>query len=456
MQAGNRTMASAPAQDGIFSVTSLNRTIRALLEGEFPDLWVEGEISNLRRQASGHVYFTLKDEGAQISCVQFRGRGGATRTTRLEDGMLVQVNGRLGVYEPRGQYQIVVSVVQPKGEGLLQAKFEALKRKLDAEGLFDSAAKRALPDFPAKIGIVTSPTGAAIRDMLHVLQRRSPWIEVLIASARVQGAGAAEEVVAGITLLNETDVDLIVVARGGGSIEDLWAFNEEIVARAISASQLPVVSAVGHEIDFTIADFAADLRAPTPSAAAELISQDREDLLRRIERLRQSMRQELISSVRMNREKMQRFRQSSLQQIIMRRIEREQQLVDQYAEVIARETESRLEKYRAQLTMTSRLLRLHHPAALLKTRGESLSRLQSLLRNAARNQLEDARKRHERLHAVFRVLGPQATLERGFSITSLANGSVLRDASQLKTGTRLTTRLASGSAESEVLEVSAS
>jgi exodeoxyribonuclease VII large subunit len=243
--------------DNVLTVTQLTRRVRGVLESEIGQVWVEGEISNYRLQSSGHHYFTLKDEGAQISCVMFRGAA-LRMSTRLGDGVQVQVLGELSVYEPRGQYQLVVKLVQPKGMGVLQARFEALKRKLASEGLFDEGLKQALPKFPATIAMVTSPTGAAIRDMLNILSRRAPWVRLLVLPVRVQGNGAEHEIAAAINALNRAEMlgipkpDVMIVGRGGGSLEDLWNFNEEVVARAIFASRIPVISAVGHEIDFTI------------------------------------------------------------------------------------------------------------------------------------------------------------------------------------------------------------
>src|SRR3954469_7490686 len=270
----------------VFTVAELTRQIRGALETRFGAVWVQGEISNFRLQPSGHRYFTLKDQRAAISCVVFRNTLSPTAPP-IADGAQVQVYGNVTVFEARGQYQLNVQILQARGLGLLQAKFEALKRKLEAEGLFDSARKRPLPKFPKRIGIVTSSSGAAIRDILNVLQRRAPGLEILINPVRVQGSGAAAEIAVAIRELTRPNeqwkaLDLVVLTRGGGSIEDLWEFNEEIVARAIFDSPLPVVSAVGHEIDFTIADFVADLRAPTPSAAAELIVPDASELLRRV------------------------------------------------------------------------------------------------------------------------------------------------------------------------------
>src|SRR5437660_4027622 len=265
------------ARRKVLSVSELTGQIRRLLETQVAQVWVTGEITNLRVQSSGHIYFTLKDPGAQLSCILFRGEMQVERAL-LQDGRRVLIGGDVTVYEARGQYQLRVTAVELQGMGALQAAFEKLKQKLNAEGLFALERKRSLPRYPKRIGLVTSPTGAAIRDVLHVVQRRNPALEIILAPCRVQGEGAAVEVAAAIRLLNEFNrsrsyLDLILITRGGGSLEDLWAFNEEVVARAIFQSALPVVSAVGHEIDFTISDFVADVRAATPSAAAEIITE---------------------------------------------------------------------------------------------------------------------------------------------------------------------------------------
>src|SRR5205085_1138621 len=268
----------------VLTVSELTRSIRGTLETKFGAVWVQGEVSNYKLHPSGHQYFTLKDDRAQIACVIFRNTMAQPRQP-IADGAHVQVYGTISVFEARGQYQLSVQILQPRGLGLLQAKFEALKRKLEAEGLFAAERKRPLPKFPKRIGIVTSPSGAAIRDILNVLRRRAPWLQILISPVRVQGVGAAAEIAVAIrelALVNADwpPLDLVIIARGGGSIEDLWEFNEEIVARTIADAKIPIVSAIGHEIDFTIADFVADLRAPTPSAAAELIVPDVLDLRR--------------------------------------------------------------------------------------------------------------------------------------------------------------------------------
>src|SRR5216117_1092340 len=286
----------------VFTVGELTRQIRSTLETKFRAVWVQGEISNYKLHPSGHQYFTLKDQRAQISSVIWRDTMAPLRQP-LADGAQVQVFGTLSVFEARGQYQLNVQILQPRGLGVLQAKFEALKRKLEAEGLFAAERKRPLPKFPRRIGIVTSPSGAAIRDILNVLRRRAPWLQILINPVRVQGSGAAQDIAVAIrefTLPSEAfaPLDLIMITRGGGSIEDLWEFNEEIVARAIFHSVVPIVSAVGHEIDFTICDFVADLRAPTPSAAAELIVPDITDLERRLDGCTRALGRQLLNRLR--------------------------------------------------------------------------------------------------------------------------------------------------------------
>jgi exodeoxyribonuclease VII large subunit len=292
-----------PPEKQVISVTDITRQIKMSLEQRFPRVWIQGEISNFKQHTSGHLYFTLKDEGAQISATMWRSRAAGLLFTP-EDGMKVIARGGITVYPPRGSYQIDVEQLTPVGIGELQIAFERLKQKLAAEGLFDEGRKRPLPSFPERVGIITSETGAALQDMRTVLSRRFPCIDVVLIPVRVQGAGASDEIAQALKEMNQYgNVDVIIVGRGGGSLEDLWAFNEEVVARAIAASEIPVVSAVGHEIDFTIADFVADLRAPTPSAAAELIVPDRLELLEVIRNNEYTMRQALMQMITTNRER---------------------------------------------------------------------------------------------------------------------------------------------------------
>ena len=420
-----------PQTAKVFTVGELNRQIRGTLEAKFRAVWVQGEISNYKLHPSGHQYFTLKDQRAQISCVIWRDTIAPPRQP-LVDGTQVQVYGTVTVFEARGQYQLNVQILQPRGVGLLQAKFEALKRKLEAEGLFASERKRPLPKFPRRIGIVTSPTGAAIRDMLNVLRRRAPWLQILVNPVRVQGTGASQEIAVAIRELaspNEAfaPLDLIVVTRGGGSIEDLWEFNEEIVARAIFNSGMPVVSAVGHEIDFTICDFVADLRAPTPSAAAELIVPDIVDLQRRLDGCMRALSRQLLSRVR-----------------------DEQQRLDHAHETLRRCLAHKIESYKRGLLHILRTLHSRSPARELTIRRNRFLDLQRRLAASPGRLLENARHRFLRIEGILRVLGPDATLRRGYSITMNERGKIIRTIATVRPKMRVRTRLNDGEFSSEV------
>ena len=333
-------------QPEIFSVTALTQTIKRDLEGEFANIWVEGEISNLALPRSGHIYFTLKDAGAQLKAVIFKFAGRGVKF-QLENGMQVLLRGSLSVYEPRGEYQLIVSAAEPRGAGALQAAFEQLKQRLHAEGLFDAAHKKPLPALPKKIGVVTSATGAAIRDILNVVNRRFANVHILIAPVRVQGVEAPGEIAEAIVMLNRLpDVDVLIVGRGGGSMEDLWAFNEEVVARAIFASRIPVISAVGHEIDFTIADFVADLRAPTPSAAAELVVQNKANLVHTVNVLTARLRQSFSHEFQRQKDAVAQLRRRLPDP--KRRVNESQQRVDDLFQRLTRAWQFMFEKKAAQ------------------------------------------------------------------------------------------------------------
>lgn len=434
----------------ILSVTELTRRVRDLLEGGIGETWVQGEISNYRRQSSGHQYFTLKDDRAQLVCVLFARQAGSRM--QLADGMAVQVFGGVTVYEARGQYQMIVRLVQPLGLGALQAKFEALKRKLDAEGLFDSTRKRALPKFPMRIGVVTSPTGAALQDMLHVLDRRAPWLRLLIYPVRVQGEGAAEEIAAAVRHFSATsaeELDLVIVARGGGSIEDLWAFNEEIVARAIAESALPIVSAVGHEIDFTIADFVADLRAPTPSAAAEIVAPDGEELARYLESAAARLIYGLGNGVERERERLAMRLAPALQREPARMLTQMQQDADVLSEALERLMADAIGEKRQKLADLAGWLREHRPDYALALRREAFAQHVRQFQEAANRALRETRERLARASGVLRVLGPVATLERGYTITCRENGAVILSAAEVRKGEKLRTRFRDGEVISE-------
>jgi exodeoxyribonuclease VII large subunit len=412
----------------LYGVLELTRLIKASLEQSFGQVWIEGEISNVRRPSSGHYYFTIKDENAQISAVLFRGNQRGMQF-ELKDGLLVQALGDISVYERSGSYQIIVRQIEEAGKGSLQAAFEALKKKLYDEGLFDEARKKPLPLLPQHVGVVTSPTGAAVRDILKVISRRFPNLHVVIAPVKVQGERAAAEVARGIAALNELGgLDAMIVGRGGGSLEDLWCFNEEVVARAIAASEIPVISAVGHEIDFTISDFVADMRAPTPSAAAEQLVSTKDVLESQISdarnRLLRTMKESLLSA----RHKLQGAAKSHVfiepgtmvaqqrQKLSEMRMSMERMLEDQL-----RSSEQRVDE--ANLSITH------------------------LMQSSAASCRQDLK----RVKSQLRALNPNAVLTRGYSITRDEKGGILSDAAELKKGQKVKTTLAKGEFESEVI-----
>jgi exodeoxyribonuclease VII large subunit len=444
----------------IFSVGELTEQIRRLLEKQIGSIWVGGEVTNFRAQSSGHVYFTLKDADAQINCVLFRNEIVPHREL-LADGQKILLQGDVTVYEARGQYQIIVRAVELQGVGALQIQFEKLKQKLAALGLFAPERKRPLPEFPQRIGLVTSPTGAAIRDVLHVVQRRNPSLEIIFVSCRVQGQGAAEEIAEAVKLLNrysveaesivarasrpcdekqkltgETPVplsaahlDLILITRGGGSLEDLWAFNEEVVARAIFESAVPIVSAVGHEIDFTIADFVADVRAATPSAAAEIITEG------------------IFSSAR--------FLSACggrMQQLFRRQFENKEQLIAQNALRLARAHPRRkfqdwLQRLDDLQNSLSRGLkqRTRHSQIVLRNLSERLHRIRPS------QFLKQRREQLRQIQRQLNLLGPEQVLARGYSITTdAATGKIIRRAKDAKLGQHLRTRISEGEVRSIV------
>ena len=435
----------------VFSVGELTEQIRRLLEKQIGLIWVSGEVTNLRAQSSGHIYFTLKDAGAQIACVLFRNEIVSHREL-ISDGQKILLQGDVTVYEARGNYQIVVRAVELQGVGAAQIQFEKLKQKLAAEGLFARERKRPLPKYPQRIGLITSPTGAAIRDVLHVVQRRNPSLEIIFVPCRVQGDGAAREIAEAIHLLNELQskiqspmskvtasktaldfghetLDLILITRGGGSLEDLRAFNEEIVARAIFESKIPVVSAIGHEIDFTIADFVADIRAATPSAAAEIITEGIFSSCKFLsqcgERMRQLFRQQIEdkgflleqNAQRLSRAQPRRKFQGWIQQLddLQNSLSRCAKHGARHSQIVLRNLSERLHRIR--------------PSQFLKQRREQLRQIQKQLN----------------------LLGPEQVLARGYSITmDAATGKIIRRAKDAKPGQHLRTRVAEGEVSSKV------
>ena len=452
----------------VLTVSELTTQVKRLLEKSIGLLWVTGEVTNLRVQSSGHVYFTLKDANAQLNCVLFRGESVENRDL-LQDGQKLVVQGDLTVYEPRGQYQLVVRAVELQGVVALQLAFERLKLKLQAEGLFAPERKRPLPKYPQRIGLVTSPTGAAIRDVLHVIQRRNPALEIIFVPCRVQGDGAAQEIATAIRLLNEFDagqasrltgqaghlsyLDLLLITRGGGSLEDLWAFNEEVVARALFESAVPVVSAVGHEIDFTISDFVADVRAATPSAAAEIITEGAFASRQFVAEASDWMAQRIHRRLEREEENFRQWTQRLLRLHPRRRLNEKLQLLDDLQTGLLRGVKSR---WRQCLVLWQnshqRLLRVR-PAQLLERRQQNLGELDRRLREQIGQRLMGHQNRFATLEARLRLLSPTNVLERGYSITSdAATGKVIRDAGEVSPGQPLKTRLKKGEIRSVVAD----
>ncbi len=439
------TMLQESAAQAAITVSELNRKARSLLEQNFARLRVEGEISNLARPASGHLYFTLKDEGAQVRCAWFRQRQRGSRVA-LHNGDKMLVLARVSLYEPRGDYQLIVEQVEPSGEGELRRRFEILKKKLAAEGLFDQERKRPLPVVPQRIGVVTSPSGAAIRDILTVCRRRFPSIPVVIYPAAVQGSAAIGEIAAALrAAARRGECDVLIVGRGGGSLEDLWAFNEEAVARAIAASPIPVVSAVGHEIDFTIADFVADVRAPTPSGAAELVAPDQAEWLRSCaacsSRLTLQIRRYLDNNAQALDWLGRRLKQASPSRRLRQQHARLDHLVRALAGAMSHDFTRRgrrLDRLGARFLACSPVTRLERAA-------QRLASLEPRLERAARVSVERGGARLRQAERALRSVSPLATLDRGYAIvTDPATGGVLRDAGRVTAGAAVTARLARG------------
>src|SRR3989338_8023079 len=391
----------------IFTVSELTEDIKVLLENTFPEVWVEGELSNFSQSQSGHIYFSLKDAGSSLRCVFFRGLNQGLKFS-LKDGLHCLAYGRLIVYAPSGQYQLNVQKLEPKGAGALQLAFEQLKEKLAKEGLFEAAHKRALPVFPLRIGLVTSPAGAAIRDILNILRRRAPFVKIILNPVKVQGSGAAGEIAQAIVEFNQyKEVDVLIVGRGGGSLEDLWAFNEEIVARAIYNSKIPVISAVGHEIDWTIADFTADLRASTPSAAAELVARQKDDLMSELRHVFSRMSSSMHNKIKTLHKELFRFQ-------------------DAYV--------------------------LKYPLNFIQLSLQRIDELNHRLNQRAGYILETAQHRWTHLAGKLEALSPLNVLSRGYSISfKLPEMKVVTDTSQINTGDRIQTLLKDGGFTSQVI-----
>jgi exodeoxyribonuclease VII large subunit len=441
------------ADRDIYTVGRLNREVRMLLDHGLPLLWVEGEISNLSRPASGHWYFSLKDRDAQVRCAMFRGRNAVLRMTP-RDGQRVLVRARAGLFEARGEFQLVVEHLEDAGVGALQREYELLRAKLEAEGLFDRALKRPLPKAPGVIGVVTSPTGAAVRDILHILRRRFPAARVVIHPAAVQGKEAVPQLLAAVALASaRAECDVLIVARGGGSLEDLWAFNDESLARALRAAPMPVVTGIGHETDFTIADFVADVRAPTPSGAAELVTPDGAAWRAGFAALDARLQQLATRRLRTEGEHLARLQRrlalthpgARLQQGAQRLDELEQRLAGHLRITLS---EARL---RAQRTITR--LRDASPALALQRLDRRRALLDARLRAALPARLAALAQRHALARRTLDAVSPLATLDRGYAIVLREGGKVLRDTADVPVGTRIEARLGRGRLRATVDEI---
>jgi exodeoxyribonuclease VII large subunit len=446
---GSSSPGVRPDRD-IYSVSRLNREVRVLLERGFGSLWLEAEISNFARPSSGHWYFSLKDASAQVRCCMFRQRnmllGFAPR-----DGQKVLVRARIGLYEPRGEYQLLIDHMEDAGLGALKRQFDELAAKLAAEGLFAPERKRPLPALPKRIGVITSSSGAAIHDILHVLARRFAAIPVLLYPVAVQGVAAAAEIVAALKLAGRRgECDVLILARGGGSLEDLWAFNDEALARAIAACPIPVVSGIGHEIDFTIADFAADVRAATPSAAAEIVAPDAEEWAASLRRLRERLQRALRQGIDTHRERLRWLIGRAELVNPEARLAQQGQRLDELEQRASRALRQILADRRSALALSvSRLWQLS-PAARLQGTAARHAALFARLRAAGLRQLNRARERLAPLVRTLNAVSPLATLDRGYAIVSLEGGAILRDAKDATAGTIIEARLSQGRIRAKV------
>ena len=452
----SETKHQSSSEPGVWSVTQLLRRMKNLMEIHVGEVWIEGEVSNLRRQPSGHWYFSLKDQGAQISCAMFGARK-RLGSEMIEDGAKVRIFAEASVYEARGQLQVIVSKVKSVGAGELQAKLEALKSKLQAEGLFDADRKQAIPKYPETIGLITSASGAALQDMLNVLSRRASWVQPVLMPVRVQGKGAENEIVTAIermgqpTKYNLPTCDLLIVGRGGGSLEDLWNFNEEVVARAISACSIPIISAVGHEVDFTIADFVADLRAPTPSAAIELAVIDGDELKNELghQCVRLARRvQDRLTHMNLMLEGLSRGSLREGDKLL-----REPTLrIDAANASMDRQLTANLKLLESRLMRIGQMHQAQHPRKVLNRRVEKLNALHARIGRATEDSLVSRRHKLEREHDLLRALGPESAFQRGFSITMDQRGRIVSSVDALIPGQRIISKFADGEVRSDIVE----
>jgi exodeoxyribonuclease VII large subunit len=437
----------------IYSVTRLNREVRAVLEGSFPMLWVQGEISNLARPASGHLYFSLKDAYSQVRCAMFRNRNRLMKFSP-ENGMEVIARAAVSLYEGRGEFQLIVEQLEPAGVGALQKAFEELKARLDKEGLFAADRKRPLPAFPGTVGVITSPTGAAIRDILHVLQRRWPRARVIVYPVPVQGEGAGAKIAAMLAAAGRRgEADVLILARGGGSLEDLWAFNEEVVARAVFDSPLPVVTGVGHETDFTIADFVADRRAPTPSAAAETLSPDKSELAERLGGLMNKLLLQTNQHLRKYSERL-RYYEKRLPQPA-RRLQNISQHLDDVSLRLVQSLRTVIAVKRTGLLKLQADINHYNPRQLLKYHQGRCRHLGEQLQTAMSYILKATKERVENMAHNLHTVSPLVTLQRGYAIITRPDDErILRDAGKLRPGDGIRARLARGRIHATVDKIS--
>ena len=432
----------------VYSVSQLNSEVRDLIESSYPSIWVEGEISNLARPASGHIYFSLKDEAAQVRCAMFR-MSNRLLKFKPENGTQVLVRARVSLYEARGDYQLIADYMEESGDGLLRKKFEALKLKLSEEGLFDAEHKKDIPALPSQIGIITSPSGAAVRDIVSVLKRRFPSIPLLIYPIPVQGDDAPPAIIKMIAKANQrNECDVLILSRGGGSLEDLWAFNDEKVARAIYASNIPIVCGVGHEIDYTIADFVADVRAPTPSAAAELVSPDRNEWLSTITQMGNRLAKLISQKLILANQRIEWLSKRIIHP--QQRIERIAQRVDEMEQRLQHVYKIRQQNYLARLTSLQTRLQQCNPGHRVEKLLLMQDALQVRMKNAIGRQLEQRQHRLNNLSRALDAVSPLATLGRGYAIVKSSAGIIVKDSKQLKIGEEITTQLKQGTINSTV------
>jgi len=436
----------------IYNVTRLNREVRAILEGSFPPVWVQGEISNLARPSSGHMYFSLKDKHAQIRCAMFKNRNLSLKFVP-ENGMEVITLAAVSLYEGRGEFQLIVEQLEPAGVGALQLAFEQLKERLQKEGLFEEGRKKTIPRFARAIGVITSPTGAAIRDILHVLKRRYPGAEIIIYPVPVQGEGSASKISAAIEKAAErNECDVIIISRGGGSLEDLWSFNEESVARSIFHSKIPVVTGIGHESDFTIADFVADRRAPTPSAAAELVSPDQLGLFEQVNAIQKSL---LLSMRRIMSnffEELNHFEKRLPDPV--KRLHDFGQRIDDLGFRLQRAVSSSIEIKRSLIFKSGAGINKFNPVQTLKLYQEKNHHIEEQLTTNMSYILEKARNRLDRMSHTLHTVSPLVTLQRGYAIvTAHDNNHIIRSIKEIKSGKEVRTRLANGFFHSTITKI---